>query len=203
MKELTQDYLKSVVSYNNDTGVFKYKKYLGGKTKAGKVAGDNGRYKRIWLLGRRFSIHHLVILYVDGYLPSYKKGDRVDHKDRNTHNNIYENLLLTDATGNNKNVSLCKDNTSGLAGVFKIDSGWRVRVQQKGKRIQVYSGTDFFEACCKRLSYNNKNNFNQNHGRIKKEYNSEEVDFIKSENNLDAMIYCFSLDSYSERVGVY
>jgi len=184
-RKLTQEKLKSIFCYDKITGIFTYKEKIGNKNEGSEV-GDHGKYKRTFINYTRYSLHHLVILYIDGWLPSYENGDRIDHIDRNTHNNSYNNLNATNGTGNNKNATLSKDNTSGLGGVSKTKSGFRVLAQQNYKRVRLYQGPDFFEACCARLSFNNKNGFSKNHGRLNK------LEKIKKENH-DNLV-----DSWSE-----
>lgn len=50
------------------------------------------------------------------------------------------------------------DNTTGIAGVglYARKSGtvfYRVRASDNGRRLVLYQGLDFFEACCRRKSY--------------------------------------------------
>lgn len=198
MKNLTQESLKEIVHYDKNTGVFTWINHQL-KHKIGKEIKTKEKYIRVVILNKRFSLHHLAILYVEGWLPKYKDGIFVDHKDRDTHNNSYNNLNVTDGTGNNKNTRLVKNNTSGLSGIYKINSGFRVRVQQNYKRVQIYSGPDFFEACCKRLSFNNKNNFNKNHGRltsndkenIKLEEMKMEKEWLEKDGHIDNLFYTY------------
>ena len=53
----------------------------------------------------------------------------------------------------NNNRRLFANNTSGIAGVTKEPVGWRVRVYNNGFRETLYKGSDFFEACCVRKSW--------------------------------------------------
>jgi hypothetical protein len=54
-----------------------------------------------------------------------------------------------------RNRRLQSNNTSGIKGVQfeKRDRRWRAFYIVAGNRIQLYSGKDFFEACCARKSY--------------------------------------------------
>jgi len=57
-----------------------------------------------------------------------------------------------------RNVRKKTTNTSGISGVHFDEKrqGWRTRVRlPSGKRIYLYVGPDFFEACCRRLSWRN------------------------------------------------
>ena len=63
---------------------------------------------------------------------------RVDHIDRNRLNNRRSNLRRTDVAGNNHNVSIRKDNKTGIRGVSVRSNGrYRAGIRYKGQRINL------------------------------------------------------------------
>ena len=86
---LTQDYLKSRLDYNPDTGEFLSKVSKGG-TKVGMPVGTYCKlgYRRISIDAKLYLAHRLAFLYMTGRMPE----GSVDHKDGNPLNNTWENL---------------------------------------------------------------------------------------------------------------
>lgn len=88
-----------------------------------------------------------------GPRPSGFEMDRIDN------NGHYEigNLRWTDYSTQQKNKRIYKSNTSGIKGVNFLNTKqlWMVRCNNNnnGKRDYLYVGKDFFEACCRRLSW--------------------------------------------------
>lgn len=104
---LTQHHLKTLVSYDPETGVFVRKSN-------GKVAGgkDNG-YLRIFLEGKRYRAHQLAWLYIHGVWP---RKD-IDHIDLNRSNNRISNLREATRSENLRNTKPQRRNKTGLKGV--------------------------------------------------------------------------------------
>lgn len=51
-------------------------------------------------------------------------------------------------------------NKSGIQGVcYSRKIGWQARGSFEGRQVDLYTGQDFFEACCKRKSFENKKSF--------------------------------------------
>lgn len=88
-----------------------------------------------------------------GPRPSGYEMDRIDN------NGHYEigNLRWADFSTQQKNKRMYVNNTSGIKGVNWVNTTkeWIVRCNnnKNGKRDYLYVGQDFFEACCKRLSW--------------------------------------------------
>jgi len=137
-QQLTQEYLKSIINYNPETGVFLWKirpdvenawngRYAG--TSAG--AYKDG-YKVIRIHRQMFRAHRLAWLYVYGYLP---KGD-LDHIDGNRANNKISNLREATRSQNSANSRKSIKNTSGFKGVYyrKDTNKWSAYIGKNGKR---------------------------------------------------------------------
>ena len=81
-------------------------------------------YGLVKVEGRKFAVHRVVWAVVHG---SWPEGI-IDHINRDATDNRIENLRITDATGNSRNLSRSKANTSGHNGIDFSAGKWRVRV---------------------------------------------------------------------------
>lgn len=95
------------------------------------------------------------VFYADmGDRPEGKSLERKDgNKDYSKDNCIWANYRQQ-----NLNTRLRKDNTSGLKGVswHKTKQAWHAYYSNYGQITQLYHGPDFFLACCKRKSWENR-----------------------------------------------
>jgi len=114
---LTQERLKELLCYNPLSGAWAWvspnPNYRNGK--AGEPAGgpDENGYLRIRVDGKRYRAGRLAFLYMLGYLPA----EMVDHWDRDSSNDRWENLREATNSQNQANVSARAHNKSGLKGV--------------------------------------------------------------------------------------
>ena len=99
--DLTQEYLKSILEYNPETGLFIWLKQVSNRIKSGSTAGTirSDGYVKIIINRKIYFAHRLAWLYMTGKWPE----DLVDHKDNIKHNNIWENLREANHSQNNKN----------------------------------------------------------------------------------------------------
>ena len=149
---LTQKRLKELLHYCPETGVFTWKIKRHNKVKIGDVAGsiDSKGYWSIGIDNKRYRVHRLAILYVNGCFPKHV----TDHKDRNKLNNRYDNLRAISNQHNLHNSGNCINNSSGVKGVSwnKTCQKWvaQIKINYKVKYLGLYS--DFAEAVCTRLA---------------------------------------------------
>lgn len=153
MADLTQKYLKSILHYCPNSGVFTWIKRTGLRISVGDVAGsdtDRG-YIRIRISGRRYMAHRLVWLYVHGEFPE----NQIDHINGVTGDNSLVNLRTYTGSENIRNSTKRCDNTSGYKGVHwdKEKRKWRTQIGHGRKIIHLGRYKDIKDAA---MAYNKK-----------------------------------------------
>jgi HNH endonuclease/AP2 domain len=140
MTQITQSWLKSVLSYDAKTGVFtwiaKPSNYFPTQLLGTTAGGVNkGGRIHIRLLGRLHQAHRLAWLYVYGELPK----EDIDHINRIPTDNRIDNLRLVSHAQNCQNRYSRFDSQSALQGVDfqKRDSLWRARISASGKTVYL------------------------------------------------------------------
>jgi hypothetical protein len=137
-KNLTQERLKELLSYDPATGVFVRVKRTKNQYGIGSIAGnsDASGYQRITIDGKNFKAHRLAWLYMTGAFPS----EQIDHIDRNPGNNRFANLRAVTQSENQHNSGKRKDNNSGYKGVsYQMDAKkWAVRICINN--VKIYLG---------------------------------------------------------------
>lgn len=161
---ITQEYLKSILHYDPDTGILTR---LTDTTrgKAGDIAGDqmpNG-YWRVYISPSRWYVHRLAFIYMTGSEPP----EDVDHINGDTSDNRWDNLRCVSRQENLVNSKRSKANTSGVTGVswFRETDQWRAQIYCKGRRYSLGLFTDWFDAVCARKAAEISHGFHPNHGR--------------------------------------
>jgi hypothetical protein len=127
---LTQKYLKSILDYNIDTGVFTWKVSKAQRTKIGDVAGSlSDGYRKIGVNGKLYNAHRLAWLYVYGEMPK----NLIDHIDCDRSNNKISNLRESTHQTNSENYKTPKTNKSGVKNVswYKSLNKWVVSIGVK------------------------------------------------------------------------
>ena len=143
---MNQEYLKEILDYNFDTGIFTWKVNKSKRSKIGSVAGwsDNG-YTRIEIDGKTYKAHRLAWLYVYGELPEVL----IDHVNSNRSDNRLCNLRQATYQENSENYKTPKTNTSGVKNVswYKQLNKWVVSKSVKGKKktIGYFDDLEFAE----------------------------------------------------------
>lgn len=136
-KDLTQNRLRQLLSYDPQTGCFLHLKSRGGEA-AGSVAGSvrPDGYRTISVDYSHYLAHRLVWLYVYGHFPEIQ----IDHINSIQDDNRLVNLRAATISENLANCRLRKDNTSGLKGVSLNKSGtWTAQISIRGKQTRIGS----------------------------------------------------------------
>jgi hypothetical protein len=134
---ITQIYLKSILHYDPDSGLFKNKVWRSSRSLPGQIIGtvDGKGYLHTIINQKIYRLHRLAWLYVEGYIPKY-----VDHINRDRTDNRWLNLRGANCTQNAGNSGIHKHNTSGYRGVSlnKKSGKWHAQIKINGK--QTYLG---------------------------------------------------------------
>jgi len=134
---ITQEYLKSILEYNPDTGEFIRLVRTANCTQISDIVGTLDKstgYIRISICNISYRAHRLAWLYMTGEWPKYK----IDHIDRIRSNNQVVNLR--DINKNEFNKGFYKNNNIGIVGVTIVKSlRYKAVIGVNGKGI--YLGT--------------------------------------------------------------
>ena len=166
---LTQEYLKEILEYNPETGMFIWKIEKARRVATNDIAGTkwknhNGTsYLHISIDYNKYRAHRLAWLYMTGEFPV----NQVDHKDGNGLNNKWDNIRSVSQSENMKNLPLRKDNKSGVCGVsFDKEFGkWVAYISANNKIIKIGRFKDIWDAICARKSAEYKYGYYENHGK--------------------------------------
>ncbi len=163
--ELTQADLHEQFDYNPDTGEL-IRKF---RNPTGKPVGtlnykNNGTYPvlSVTVNKKHYLVHRVIWLYMTGSWP-----DTIDHINHDSIDNRWDNLRSVSRATNKKNCKKYENNSSGITGVHKdISNGrYRASIAINGRSINLYSGTNFEEACVARRKAELEYGFHRNHGK--------------------------------------
>lgn len=138
--ELTAEYLRSIMDYDPESGLFTWKHRADKKPAwngkfAGEIAGGlmPAGYVQIGIDLKGYYAHRLAWLYVYGESPPQE----LDHIDRDRANNRVTNLRPATRAENRRNASIRSDNTSEFKGVsfIKPTRRWDARIMHSRRQI--------------------------------------------------------------------
>jgi len=133
---LTYERLYELLSYNSETGIFRWKISRGSRAKAGAIAGcrTNG-YIVIGIDGVPLLAHRLAWLYIYGYVPE----GFLDHKNQKRNDNRINNLREISQSCNIRNSKMLCNNISGIRGVYsnKRYKKWAAQIKINKKQISL------------------------------------------------------------------
>lgn len=125
---LTAERLRSLLIYEPDTGIFRW--HIPRKRcVVGEIAGclrQNGSWQ-IRLDGHLYRAHRLAWLYMTGKWPV----DEIDHKNRISSDNRWDNLREATRLQNQVNVVL--SNSTGYSNVDRVGGRYRAKARFNGK----------------------------------------------------------------------
>ena len=167
---LTQKYLKEIVHYDPDTGIFTRIKRTANCVHIGDIAGCvfyNGagkKYIRIKIKCKPYKAHRLAFFYMKGYWPI-----EIDHDDGNGLNNKWGNLFDVTHLNNCRNKRLSVRNKSGCSGVdwHKRIKKWQARITINYKELHLGYFLKINDAIKTRKAAEKKYGFHPNHGQVR------------------------------------
>ena len=134
---ITQERLKELFSYDKETGNFTVlKNRKGSSKKIGCILGSKNKagYLEADIDGKRYYLHRLAFLYVNGMFPD----DFVDHKNRKKCDNSWSNLRDATPQQNVENDVLPRKNGSlGYRGVYKVKNKFYAKINHQKKQIHL------------------------------------------------------------------
>ena len=135
MKKLDVELVRSLLNYDQETGIFTWRVTRSGSAHVGDVAGHLTPfgYIHMRIAGYRVYAHRLAWFYVYGEWPK----DEIDHIDQDKAHNAISNLREADNSQNHANVSMYANNSSGIKGVRKYWKRFRATIGVKGTIIHL------------------------------------------------------------------
>jgi HNH endonuclease/AP2 domain len=129
---LTRARLRELLHYDEETGEFRWWKWVGDEVRLGERAG----HLEICIDDRWYHAHQLAWRYMTGRWCR----PMIDHCDGDATNNRWTNLRRATPSQNTANSRRPRTNTSGYKGASLTESGrWRAAIWKKGRWI--YLGT--------------------------------------------------------------
>lgn len=136
MKNLTQERLREVLSYDEVTGIFTWVNPYHKARKTAEAGGvDSSGYRQIRVDGRLYLAHRLAWLFVFGEWPT----GELDHRNRVKLDNSIANLRLVSRYANMQNIETPNQKKGELPGAYpRIGrSGaakWQASIGARGKQ---------------------------------------------------------------------
>ena len=135
---ISQQRIKEVLKYDLLTGDFHWRVSLcNNKVKVGDKAGclsSDEKSIQVSIDGFTIKAHRLAFLYMEGYSPE----NDIDHINRNSLDNSWDNLREVSRLCNIRNRGRFKNNTSGVTGISwcKRSQKWRVTLGYLGSILR-------------------------------------------------------------------
>ena len=141
---MTQQELKELLHYDQDTGIFTWLISRGNIKNGKKINNSAFYYTNIKINKKSYRAHRLAWLYVYGFMPT----NQIDHINGNKSDNRICNLREVTNQQNQFNSPVRKDNKSGIKGVHwhKKQSKWVANLHINGKQKQLGSFDNLEEA---------------------------------------------------------
>lgn len=142
---LTQDLLKELFNYNQDTGELTWKVRSAYNVQPGAEAGSvSGQgYREVQIAGRTHKCHRLIWMMTYGNFPSTTD---IDHINGDRADNRLTNLRLASRKQNPANRKVPANSSSGFKGVAPHGKGFRAYLTVNGSRINLGTRSSAKEA---------------------------------------------------------
>jgi hypothetical protein len=116
------EFVRSILDYDPQTGVIRWKVNRTPRGKAGAVAGcvRDDSYISIGIGGRMYMAHRLAFVIMTGRWPNHQ----IDHESTDRTDNRWENLREATHAQNLHNVGRNRANTTGFKGVYHHSDGY-------------------------------------------------------------------------------
>ena len=150
MPELTQELVKSLFDYRDGELYWLDSGRFGGKDTTKPVGFISKGYKRVQIttktFRKKFSLHRLIFLYHNGYLPKV-----IDHINGNKADNRIENLREITIADNTRNQSKNSNNMFKERNICKAGkSSYRIRFKFNGKSVHFGTFAKLEDAIARR-----------------------------------------------------
>lgn len=144
-KDLTAEFVRSILDYDPETGGFRWRRRTDIKNSrirntwntrlAGRRAGSEaGRgYLQIRVNDRPYYAHRLAWLHVTGEWPALE----IDHRDGDPSNNAFSNLRQATGAQNSANQRNHYDKAIPYKGVSRFQGRYRAAIQKNRKRYSL------------------------------------------------------------------
>lgn len=163
---ITRSRLQELLDYDQETGLFFWKRGMKGPARKGSKAGwsRNDGYVVIKIDGKKEYAHRIAWVFAHG---SIDESLSIDHIDNNPANNAIVNLRVVDKQQNNMNRSRSPKNESGVMGVFwaKHANKWAAQIRHNRKSIHIGYFDSIEQARQARIKEETRLGFHINHGR--------------------------------------
>ncbi len=150
--KITQRRLKQILQYVPETGYWLWKIQANQGVPEGSVAGyiKKDGYRYITVDGEKIKASRLAFLYMEGYFPEHF----VDHINRRTHDDSWNNLRHVTSRCNTINSKKPSTNTSGVKGVsfIKKTKKWKAAISLYNKSHFLGTHDTLLEAAYHRLA---------------------------------------------------
>jgi len=134
---MSNELLHKALTYDPETGIFRWLVDRGRFAKTGAIAGANNcrGYRVIKVYGKQFYAHRLAWLMSAGNVSA---DIEVDHIDGDKSNNKLANLRAVTKSVNQQNKRKpLSNNKSGFLGVSRSGVGWKAAILVNGKRLNL------------------------------------------------------------------
>ena len=138
MKMITQDRLKELLNFNENSGLFTWNVRRCGRAEKGAIAGSTNAigYIQIQVDGKNYLAHRLAWLYIHGVFPT----SDIDHINGNRADNRLANLREATRSENKQNQRNANcNNSSGTFGAtwHKQTKKWKAQIMLNGKNYHI------------------------------------------------------------------